>query len=51
MLTACDLREALTRFHSRTPPAITIHDYLKRIVRYTNVEVRLFPFGYDLSES
>ncbi|KAG8743013.1 hypothetical protein FRC10_000522 [Ceratobasidium sp. 414] len=31
--------EALTRFHSRTPPAITIQEYLKRIVRYTNVEV------------
>ncbi|KAG8720400.1 hypothetical protein FRC08_000348 [Ceratobasidium sp. 394] len=30
--------EALTRFHSRTPPAITIQEYLKRIVRYTNVE-------------
>ncbi|KAG8711115.1 hypothetical protein FRC09_020767 [Ceratobasidium sp. 395] len=31
--------EALTRFHSRSPPAITIQEYLKRIVRYTNVEV------------
>ncbi|KAG9121559.1 hypothetical protein FRC07_002428 [Ceratobasidium sp. 392] len=31
--------EALTRFHSRTPPAISIQEYLKRIVRYTNVEV------------
>ncbi|KAG8710163.1 hypothetical protein FRC09_000273 [Ceratobasidium sp. 395] len=30
--------EALTRFHSRSPPAITIQEYLKRIVRYTNVE-------------
>lgn len=30
--------EALTRFHSRTPPAISIQEYLKRIVRYTNVE-------------
>ncbi|KAF8745857.1 Cellulase (glycosyl hydrolase family 5), partial [Rhizoctonia solani] len=31
--------EALTRFHSRTPPGISIQDYLKRIVKYTNVEV------------
>ncbi|KAJ1305835.1 hypothetical protein OPQ81_010560 [Rhizoctonia solani] len=30
--------EALTRFHSRTPPGISIQDYLKRIVKYTNVE-------------
>ncbi|CEL61530.1 Nuc-1 negative regulatory protein preg OS=Neurospora crassa (strain ATCC 24698 / 74-OR23-1A / CBS 708,71 / DSM 1257 / FGSC 987) GN=preg PE=1 SV=1 [Rhizoctonia solani AG-1 IB] len=30
--------EALTRFHSRTPPGISIEDYLKRIVKYTNVE-------------
>ncbi|EAU91328.2 cyclin-dependent protein kinase regulator Pho80 [Coprinopsis cinerea okayama7 len=30
--------ESLTRFHSRTPPGISIIDYLKRIVRFTNVE-------------
>ncbi|CAE6470491.1 unnamed protein product [Rhizoctonia solani] len=30
--------EALTRFHSRTPPGISIQEYLKRIVKYTNVE-------------
>lgn len=29
---------SLTRFHSRTPPSITITDYLRRIYRYTNVE-------------
>ena len=31
--------ESLTRFHSRTPPSISILDYLRRIVRYANVEV------------
>ncbi|KAJ7287380.1 cyclin-domain-containing protein [Mycena rebaudengoi] len=30
--------ESLTRFHSRSAPAITVLDYLTRIVRYTNVE-------------
>lgn len=30
--------QALTRFHSRTPPSISVLDYLKRIVRFTNVE-------------
>ncbi|KAG5722995.1 Nuc-1 negative regulatory protein preg [Termitomyces sp. T112] len=30
--------ESLTRFHSRSTPSITVLDYLKRIVRYTNVE-------------
>ncbi|CAE7083985.1 unnamed protein product [Rhizoctonia solani] len=30
--------EALTRFHSRSPPGISIQEYLKRIVKYTNVE-------------
>ncbi|PAV18514.1 cyclin-domain-containing [Pyrrhoderma noxium] len=30
--------EALTRFHSRTPPSISVIDYLRRIVKYTNVE-------------
>ncbi|EGG03587.1 uncharacterized protein MELLADRAFT_117271 [Melampsora larici-populina 98AG31] len=29
---------SLTRFHSRSPPSITIQDYLKRILIYTNVE-------------
>ncbi|KAK9765262.1 Pho80p cyclin [Basidiobolus ranarum] len=28
----------LTRFHSRTPPAISVYEYLKRIVRYASVE-------------
>ncbi|EJD02733.1 cyclin-domain-containing protein [Fomitiporia mediterranea MF3/22] len=31
-------REALTRFHSRTPPTIGVLDYLRRIVKYANVE-------------
>lgn len=30
--------ESLTRFHSREPPNITVLDYLKRIVKFTNVE-------------
>lgn len=29
-----DYRDALTRFHSRSPPAISVLDYLKRILRY-----------------
>jgi len=29
---------SLTRFHSRSPPAITISDYLRRIYKYTNPE-------------
>lgn len=33
-------REDLTRFHSRSPPGISVVDYLRRIVRYTNIEVR-----------
>lgn len=28
----------LTRFHSRTPPNISLTDYLRRIVKYTSVE-------------
>ncbi|KAF9528549.1 cyclin-domain-containing protein [Crepidotus variabilis] len=32
--------ESLTRFHSRSAPSISVIDYLKRIVRFTNVEVR-----------
>ncbi|KAJ3052523.1 hypothetical protein HK097_006125 [Rhizophlyctis rosea] len=28
----------LTRFHSRAPPAISISDYLRRIVKYASVE-------------
>lgn len=31
--------DALTRFHSRAPPGITVLDYLRRIVKYTNMEV------------
>lgn len=34
-----DRSETLTRFHSRSPPAIPVLDYLRRIVRYTKVEV------------
>lgn len=34
------IRESLTRFHSRSAPSISILDYLKRIIKYTNVEVR-----------
>ncbi|EIN11723.1 cyclin-domain-containing protein [Punctularia strigosozonata HHB-11173 SS5] len=30
--------ESLTRFHSRSPPNISILDYLRRIVKFTNVE-------------
>jgi len=30
--------ESLTRFHSRSAPGITVVDYLRRIVRFTNVE-------------
>ncbi|KDQ21819.1 hypothetical protein BOTBODRAFT_150803 [Botryobasidium botryosum FD-172 SS1] len=30
--------EGLTRFHSRTPPTISVLEYLRRIVKYTNVE-------------
>ncbi|KAL4253517.1 Cyclin PHO80-like protein [Abortiporus biennis] len=30
--------EALTRFHSRSAPGISIIDYLRRIVKFTNVE-------------
>ena len=34
--------DTLTRFHSRSPPAITVLDYLKRVVRYIpRIEVRL----------
>ena len=29
---------ALTRFHSRAPPGISVREYLVRITRYTNVE-------------
>ncbi|GFZ50652.1 hypothetical protein JCM24511_08410 [Saitozyma sp. JCM 24511] len=30
--------DALTRFHSRAAPGITVVDYLRRIVKYTNME-------------
>ncbi|KAI0645425.1 cyclin-domain-containing protein [Trametes meyenii] len=30
--------ESLTRFHSRTPPGISVLDYLRRIVRFTKAE-------------
>ncbi|KAF9047325.1 cyclin-domain-containing protein [Panaeolus papilionaceus] len=30
--------ETLTRFHSRSAPSISVLDYLKRIVKFTNVE-------------
>ncbi|WAR57417.1 hypothetical protein PtB15_8B464 [Puccinia triticina] len=29
---------SLTRFHSRSPPTISINDYLRRIYKYTNPE-------------
>lgn len=29
---------SLTRFHSRAPPAISVHDYLMRILKYTQLE-------------
>jgi hypothetical protein len=32
------LPERLTRFHSRSPPAISVLDYLRRIIKFTNVE-------------
>lgn len=32
------ISSSLTRFHSRTAPGITVHDYLVRIIRFTNVE-------------
>lgn len=41
-LTARFSSEALTRFHSRTAPNISVIDYLRRIVQYTKVEVRAF---------
>ena len=31
--------DALTRFHSRAPPGISVIEYLRRIVKYTNMEV------------
>ena len=31
--------EALTRFHSRAAPGISVIEYLRRIVKYTNMEV------------
>jgi hypothetical protein len=31
--------DALTRFHSRAAPGISVVDYLRRIVKYTNMEV------------
>ncbi|KAF9445913.1 cyclin-domain-containing protein [Macrolepiota fuliginosa MF-IS2] len=34
--------ENLTRFHSRSVPNISVLDYLKRIVRFTNVEKACF---------
>lgn len=30
--------ESLTRFHSRSPPGITVIEYLRRIVKFTKVE-------------
>lgn len=31
--------ESITRFHSRSAPGIGVLDYLRRIVKFTNVEV------------
>jgi hypothetical protein len=30
--------DSITRFHSRSPPGISVYDYLQRIVKYTPVE-------------
>lgn len=38
------LRENLTRFHTRSVPSISVLDYLKRIVRFTNVEVCVYVY-------
>jgi hypothetical protein len=35
--------DALTRFHSRAAPGISVLEYLRRIVKYTNMEVRPRP--------
>lgn len=35
--------EGLTRFHSRSSPAISIVEYLRRIIRYIRVEVTSHP--------
>ena len=35
--------DALTRFHSRAPPGISVIEYLRRIVKYTNMEVSSYP--------
>ncbi|KAF9059791.1 cyclin-domain-containing protein, partial [Rhodocollybia butyracea] len=32
--------ESLTRFHSRSAPGISVLDYLKRIVKFTKVEIQ-----------
>ena len=42
------IRESLTRFHSRSTPGITVLDYLKRIVKFTNVEVSVFFFSLSI---
>lgn len=39
---------ALTRFHSRAPPGISVLDYLNRIVKYTNLEVRPASPGFQI---
>ncbi|KAI8837853.1 cyclin-domain-containing protein, partial [Chytridium lagenaria] len=31
-------QSGLTRFHSRAPPAISVKDYMRRIVKYASVE-------------
>jgi hypothetical protein len=33
--------DSLTRFHSRAAPGISVLEYLRRIVKYTNMEVSL----------
>lgn len=38
--------DALTRFHSRASPGITIVDYIRRIVKYTNLEVSSSSFSF-----
>lgn len=45
------IRESLTRFHSRSAPSITVLDYLKRIVKFTNVEVCIPRLFFDHGSS
>ena len=42
-------RESISRFHSASVPQISILEYLRRIVRFTNLEVCPGPFSPSLS--